>query len=47
VETQFATAAAVALSIVGGAHLIRVHDVREMRAAADVADEVIRSTAGD
>ncbi|HZT32527.1 MAG TPA: dihydropteroate synthase [Bryobacteraceae bacterium] len=42
-ETQFATAAAVALSILSGAHLVRVHDVPEMRAAADVADQVLRS----
>jgi dihydropteroate synthase len=42
-ETRFATAAAVAASILGGAHIVRVHDVREMRAAADVADEIIRS----
>jgi dihydropteroate synthase len=42
-ETRFATAAAVTVSILGGAHIVRVHDVREMRAAADVADEILRS----
>jgi dihydropteroate synthase len=42
-ETRFATAAAVAASVLGGAHIVRVHDVREMRAAADVADEIVRS----
>ena len=42
-ETRFATAGAVAASILGGAHIVRVHDVREMRAAADVADDIIRS----
>jgi dihydropteroate synthase len=42
-ETRFATAAAVAASVLGGAHILRVHDVREMRAAADVADEIVRS----
>ncbi len=42
-ETRFATAAAVAASILGGAHIVRVHDVREMRAAADVVDEIVRS----
>jgi dihydropteroate synthase len=42
-ETRFATAAAVTVSILGGAHIVRVHDVREMRAAASVADEVLRS----
>jgi len=42
-ETRYATAAAVAISIVGGAHIVRVHDVREMRAAADVADDIVRT----
>ena len=41
VETQFATAAAVTACILNGAHVVRVHDVREMRAAADVADEIL------
>ncbi len=44
-ETKFATAAAVTASILGGAHVVRVHDVREMRAAADVADEILRTRA--
>ena len=42
-ETRFATAAAVAASILNGAHIVRVHDLREMRAAADVADEILRA----
>jgi len=42
-ETRFATAAAVAAGILGGAHMVRVHDVKEMRAAADVADEIVGS----
>lgn len=41
-ETLFATAAAVTTAILNGAHLVRVHDVQEMRAVADVADEVLR-----
>jgi dihydropteroate synthase len=41
-ETLFATAAAVTSAVLGGAHLVRVHDVAEMRAAVDVADEVLR-----
>jgi dihydropteroate synthase len=45
-ETKFATAAAVTACILGGAHLVRVHDVREMRAAADLADELLRNQAG-
>ena len=40
--TKFATAAAVTAAILGGAHLVRVHDVREMRAVADVADEILQ-----
>ena len=42
-ETRFATAAAVTASILAGAHIVRVHDVREMRAAADMADEILRT----
>ena len=44
-ETRFATAAAVTAAVLGGAHIVRVHDVREMRAAADVADEILRASA--
>jgi len=42
-ETAFATAAAVTASILAGAHIVRVHDVREMRAVADVADEILKA----
>jgi dihydropteroate synthase len=42
-ETEFATAAAVAAAILAGAHLVRVHDVLGMRAAANVADAIARS----
>ena len=41
-ETRFATAAAVTASILAGAHVVRVHDVAEMRAVVEVADEVLR-----
>ena len=44
-ETSYATAAAVAACILRGAHIIRVHDVRAMRAAADVADEILLTKA--
>ena len=37
---EYATAAAVTASILNGAHIVRVHDVKRMRAAADVADSV-------
>jgi dihydropteroate synthase len=43
-ETTFATAAAVTAAILGGAHMVRVHDVKQMRAAADLADEIARVT---
>jgi dihydropteroate synthase len=41
-ETAFAGAAAVAASILKGAHLVRVHDVKAMSAAARVADAILR-----
>jgi dihydropteroate synthase len=41
--TEFATAAAVVAAIFAGAHMVRVHDVAAMRAAAGVADGVIRN----
>jgi dihydropteroate synthase len=44
-ENRFATAAAVAVSILGGAHIVRVHEIREMRAVADVTDEILRARA--
>jgi len=40
-ETEFASAAAVTAAILGGAHLVRVHDVPAMRAAAAVADGIL------
>ena len=44
-ETVFATAAAVTASILNGAHIVRVHDVKEMRAVAQIADEIGRLSA--
>lgn len=41
-ETEFATAGAVAIAIVNGAHIVRVHAVAEMRAVVAVADAVVR-----
>jgi dihydropteroate synthase len=43
-ETEFATAAAVTAAVLHGAHMVRVHQVREMRAVTDVADEILRCT---
>jgi dihydropteroate synthase len=44
-ENRFATAAAVTASILAGAHIVRVHDVREMRVVSDLADEILRARA--
>ena len=43
-ETEFATAAAVTAAILHGAHIVRVHDVKAMKAVASVADEIARSS---
>lgn len=43
VETEFATAAAVTAAVLNGAHLVRVHDVKAMKAAVEVADEILRA----
>jgi dihydropteroate synthase len=40
-ETEFATAAAVTAAILHGAHIVRVHDVKAMKAVAEVADEIV------
>jgi dihydropteroate synthase len=42
--TRFATAAAVTAAILAGAHIVRVHDVPEMRVVANIADEILRNT---
>lgn len=43
--TEFATAAAVTASILNGAHIVRVHDVKAMKGVVEVADS-IRHAAG-
>jgi len=43
--TKFATAAAVTASILAGAHLVRVHDVAEMRPVIQIADEILKAGA--
>jgi len=40
-ERLFGTAAAVAASVLGGAHLVRVHDVKEMVQVARVCDAIL------
>ena len=42
-ERLFATAATVAASILGGAHIVRVHDVAEMAQVAAVTDRILDS----
>ena len=43
-ETEFATAAAVSISIVNGARIVRVHDVPAMRAVVEIADAIAQAT---
>ena len=43
-DTEFATAAAVTASILRGAHIVRVHDVKRMRIVAQVADQILSMT---
>lgn len=43
--TRYATAAAVAAAVLHGAHLVRVHDVAEMKAVVKVADEILHQGA--
>jgi dihydropteroate synthase len=38
---QCATAAAVTAAILGGAHIVRVHDVAEMKLVVEVADQIL------
>ncbi|MBV9301133.1 MAG: dihydropteroate synthase [Acidobacteriaceae bacterium] len=41
--TEFATAGAVAASILNGAHLVRVHDVKAMKSVVEVVDAIRQS----
>ena len=43
-QRLFGTAAAVAASVLGGAHLVRVHDVREMVQVVRVCDAILAAT---
>ncbi len=45
--TEFATAAAVTAAILNGANMVRVHDVKAMKAVAEVADEIVRADAAN
>jgi dihydropteroate synthase len=43
-QTRFATAAAVTACVLAGVHMVRVHDVAEMRSVVQVADEILRNS---
>jgi len=42
VEALFATAAAVTAAVLNGAHIVRVHDIKQMRTVVQIADEIAR-----
>jgi len=44
-ETEFATAAAVTAGVLGRVHMVRVHDIKAMKAVVEVADEIVRARA--
>jgi dihydropteroate synthase len=46
-ERDWGTAAAVTASVLAGAHIVRVHAVREMAQVVRVADRVVAAAAGD
>lgn len=39
-RTEFATAAAVTAGILNGAHMVRVHDIKAMKSAVEIADAI-------
>src|SRR5271165_387010 len=44
VDIEFATAAAVTAAVLGGAHIVRVHDVLKMKAVLQIADAVLAAS---
>jgi dihydropteroate synthase len=42
-QTEFATAGAVAACLIHGAHIVRVHDAKNMKALIEVVDQIRRS----
>lgn len=42
-DAEFATAGAVAASILNGAHIVRVHDVKQMKTVVEVVDAIRQS----
>jgi dihydropteroate synthase len=47
IGTDFATAAAVTAAVMHGAHIVRVHDVKSMKAVVDVVDNIRRTGEDD
>jgi dihydropteroate synthase len=45
--TEFATAGAVAACLLHGAHIVRVHDVKNMKGLVEVVDQIRRSSEAD
>ncbi len=45
--TEFATAGAVAASVLNGAHILRVHDVRAMKSVVEVVDAIREAAQSD
>jgi dihydropteroate synthase len=45
-ERLLGTAAAVAAGVLGGAHILRVHDVKEMVQVAKVCDAILAAGGG-
>ncbi|MFL6414527.1 MAG: dihydropteroate synthase [Bryobacteraceae bacterium] len=46
-DLEFATAGAVAAAVLNGAHIVRVHNVKAMKAVVDVADAIRQSVDRD
>ena len=43
-QTEMATAAAVTAAILGGAHIVRIHDIQAMKPVVQVADAVLSAS---
>jgi len=43
-QTEMATAAAVTVAILGGAHIVRIHDIQAMKPVVQVADAVLSAS---
>src|SRR5450631_350537 len=43
-DMEFATAAAVTAAVLGGAHIVRIHDVVKMKSVLQIADAVLAAS---